>query len=156
VVIDIVGFDSLSIKILHLSQSLKAMSAHPTPPKRILLVDDDPAIQMLYTKVLSAAGFAIRVAHNGREALASIPEFRPDVIILDLIMPEQEGIETILKLQQEQGAPPVIAISGAIGANEYLNVANLLGARRTLMKPITPDQLLSTVRAVLASEAKPA
>ena len=79
-------------------QSLEVMNAHPTPPKRILLVDDDPAIQALYARVLSSAGFDIKSANNGREALSSIPEFSPDLIILDLIMPEQEGIETILKL----------------------------------------------------------
>jgi len=120
--------------------------------KRILLVDDDLAIRVLYTRVLSAAGFELQTAHHGKEALELIPEFQPDLVILDLVMPEQEGIETILKLQQQNRSLPILAISGAIGANEYLNVAGLLGARHTLAKPIRPEQLLQAVRSVLGPE----
>ena len=119
-------------------------------------MDDDLAIRMLYTRVLGAAGFETQTAHHGREALALLPEFRPDLIILDLVMPEQEGIETILKLQQMNLGLPILAISGALGANEYLNVAGLLGARSTLSKPITPEQLLGSVRSILGCEQKPA
>jgi two-component system response regulator AtoC len=123
--------------------------------KRILLVDDDLAIRILYTRVLSAAGFETQTAHHGKEALQLVPEFRPDLIILDLVMPEQEGIETILKLQQMNRGLPILAISGALGANEYLNVAGLLGARSTLSKPITPEQLIGSVRSILGREQKP-
>jgi two-component system response regulator AtoC len=127
-----------------------------TAKKRILLVDDDLAIRLLYTRVLSAAGFETQTAHHGGQALELIPEFRPDLVILDLVMPEQEGIETILKLQQMNRSLPILAISGAIGANKYLNVAGLLGARSTLSKPITPEQLLESVRAILSSAHKTA
>ena len=131
--------------------------SEPLPPKkRILLVDDDVAIRVLYTRVLSAAGFDTQIARHGKEALELVPQFQPDLIILDLVMPEQEGIETILKLQQQNRSWPILAISGAIGANEYLKVASLLGARSTLSKPITPEQLLQAVRSALAHEQNPA
>jgi two-component system, chemotaxis family, chemotaxis protein CheY len=132
------------------------MSEPLTPKKRILLVDDDLAIRVLYTRVLAAAGFEVQTAHHGRECLDLIPDFQPDLIILDLVMPEQEGIETILKLQQGNRALPILAISGAVGANEYLKVAGLLGARRALAKPITSEQLLHAVRSVLVHETEPA
>lgn len=131
------------------------MSESLNSKKKILLVDDDLAIRILYTRVLLAAGFEIQTAHHGKEALNLIPDFSPDLIILDLVMPEQEGIETILKLQQQNRALPILAISGAVGAPEYLNVAGLLGARRTLKKPITPEQLLAAVQSVLEEQAKP-
>ena len=131
--------------------------SEPLPPKkRILLVDDDVAIRVLYTRVLSAAGFDTQIARHGKEALELVLQFQPDLIILDLVMPEQEGIETILKLQQQNRSWPILAISGAIGANEYLKVASLLGARSTLSKPITPEQLLQAVRSALAHEQNPA
>jgi CheY-like chemotaxis protein len=126
------------------------MSEPLRPKKRILLVDDDPAIRVLYTRVLASAGFDITTAQHGKEALAIVPDFQPDLVVLDLVMPEQEGIETILKLQRANRSLPILAISGAIGAKEYLNVASLLGARRTLAKPITPEQLLQAVQSVLA------
>lgn len=131
--------------------------SEPLPSKkRILLVDDDLAIRVLYARVLSAAGFDTQIARHGKEALELVPQFQPDLIILDLVMPEQEGIETILKLQQQNRSWPILAISGAIGANEYLKVASLLGARSTLSKPITPEQLLQAVRSALAHEQNPA
>jgi DNA-binding NtrC family response regulator len=123
--------------------------------EQILLVDDDPSIRVLYSRTLSRAGFNVETASNGREALDAIPQRRPDLVILDLVMPEQEGIETISQLQSAYPDLPVIAISGALGANEYLHVANLLGARRTLHKPITADQLLEVVKTTLNESKRP-
>ena len=116
---------------------------------RILVVDDDKSIRILYTRVLSTKGFEVKTAENGREAVNLLLTFHPDLIILDLVMPEQEGIETLLQLHSQHPEIPVVAISGALGANEYLHVANLLGARQTLPKPIKPEQLLKTVETVL-------
>src|SRR5689334_19603826 len=97
---------------------------------RLLLVDDDPSIRALYSQTLSRAGFDVETARNGKEGLEVVQVFKPDLIILDLVMPEQEGIETILQLQAQHPRVPILAISGALGASEYLHVANLLGARR--------------------------
>jgi DNA-binding response OmpR family regulator len=115
---------------------------------RLLLVDDDPSIRALYSQSLSRAGFDVETARNGKEGLELVQMFRPDLVILDLVMPEQEGIETILQLQAHHPNVPILAISGALGASEYLHVANLLGARRTLTKPIQPEKLLEAVRSI--------
>ncbi|MFZ0592102.1 MAG: response regulator [Bryobacteraceae bacterium] len=117
--------------------------------KRILLIDDDEGIRALYSKALRLAGFEPRTARDGREGSRAAEEFQPDLIILDLIMPEQEGIETLLQLQSKNPKIPVIAMSGALGASEYLHVADLLGARHTLEKPVKPDELIRTVRLIL-------
>ncbi|HXE14356.1 MAG TPA: response regulator [Bryobacteraceae bacterium] len=124
-----------------------------TEKQRILLVDDDPSIRNLYSKALSQAGFAVETAPNGKAAFQTVEQFQPHLIILDLVMPEQEGIETLLQVQSKNPKVPVLAISGAMGASEYLSVANILGARRTLEKPIKAERLVQTVRALLA-EAK--
>jgi DNA-binding response OmpR family regulator len=125
------------------------MSANPEEKTKILLVDDDESIRVLYARALTAAGFQVDTASNGREAIESLAQSEPAVIILDLVMPEQEGIETILQLHAQHPKIPVIAISGALGANEYLHVANLLGVRGTLTKPIQPEQLVKAVHSLL-------
>jgi DNA-binding response OmpR family regulator len=124
------------------------MSESPVLYSRLLLVDDDPSIRALYSQTLSRAGFDVETARNGKEGLEVVQVFKPDLVILDLIMPEQEGIETILQLQAQHPSVPILAISGALGASEYLHVANLLGARRTLAKPIKSEQLLEAVRMI--------
>jgi DNA-binding NtrC family response regulator len=126
--------------------------ARENGPTRILLVDDDESIRALYSKALASVGFDVKTAQNGREAFRCVGEYAPELIILDLVMPEQEGIETLLQLQSSYPKIPVLAISGALGANEYLSVADLLGASQTLQKPIKPDQLLTTVRSMLNAE----
>ena len=125
------------------------MTVNPEEKKKILLVDDDQSIRVLYARALKSAGFQVETAANGREAIESLAQSEPAVIILDLVMPEQEGIETILQLHAQHPKIPVIAISGALGANEYLHVANLLGVRATLTKPIQPEQLVKAIRSVL-------
>jgi len=124
------------------------MSEASASLERILLADDDPSIRALYSRTLAAAGFDVETARNGKEAFEVVQHFKPDLVILDLVMPEQEGIETILQLQAQYPTVPVLAISGAMGASEYLHVANLLGARRTLAKPIKPAQLVEAVKSI--------
>jgi DNA-binding response OmpR family regulator len=92
----------------------------------------------------------VKTAENGKAAFETVEQFEPHLIILDLVMPEQEGIGTLLQLQNKNPNVPVLAISGAMGANEYLSVANILGARRTLEKPIKAERLVETVKALLA------
>ena len=116
----------------------------------ILVIDDDPAIQMLYTSVLTKAGFDVKTANNGLEAMLTFDKTHPSLVIVDLVMPEQEGIETILQIQKKHPALPILAISGAIGGSGYLRVANLLGADMTLQKPIAAEQLVVTVEKLLA------
>ena len=72
-----------------------------------------------------------------------------DVVITDLIMPEQEGMETISRIKRDFPNIKIIAISGALGGR-YLRVAELLGAHAVLNKPLDPEQLLQTVQSVLS------
>src|SRR4051812_3129149 len=118
---------------------------------KILVVDDDEGIRLLFSTVLRRAGFEVETVENGSEVGQKVSAFSPDLIILDLIMPHQEGIETIVQLKAEQPKIPILAISGAWGADNYLHIASLLGVRNTLAKPIAPEELVSAVKLVLSN-----
>ena len=109
---------------------------------------------MLYSRALLNSGYEVETAENGRKAIAQIPEFKPDLIILDLVMPEQEGIETLLQLHSQYNSIPVVAISGALGASQYLNVADLLGADATLTKPIKAEEMLRAIKLALEKKGR--
>lgn len=99
---------------------------------------------------LGHAGYGVTVATNGREGLRSFRTEPADLVITDIVMPDQEGISTIIRLRDESPDTPIIAISGA-GANaHYLDLALKLGASRSLAKPFGPEALLAVVHEVLA------
>ena len=116
----------------------------------ILVVDDDPAIRSFLGRVLSGAGYRVLGAKDGKEAVQHVNISEVDLMITDLIMPEQEGLETIQILHRRRPGLKIIAISGKFGG-QFLRVAELFGAQATLTKPVLPDQLLEAVRQVLGS-----
>jgi CheY-like chemotaxis protein len=114
----------------------------------ILVIDDDPQMRRLIARILMGASHAVREAADGRKGLALVREQRPDLVVCDLVMPDMEGIETILTLRSENAGLPIIAISGG---NDplYLNAASKLGASASLGKPFSPDELLNLVADLL-------
>jgi DNA-binding NarL/FixJ family response regulator len=92
-------------------------------------------------------------AENGSVAIPLIERERPDVVVTDLIMPEKEGIETIMELRDRFPEVAIVAVSGALGGDETgpLKDAEIFGAAATLAKPFTVDQFVKTVEGVLPS-----
>lgn len=125
------------------------MSELTNPPARVLVVDDDGDARLALRRMLESAGYEVLEAANGRIAMSVCRTSSPEVVITDIFMPEQEGIETIQALRREFPDIKVIAISGQPAAAVYLRMAKLLGAKATLEKPIPLGTLLETVRAVL-------
>jgi DNA-binding NtrC family response regulator len=123
-----------------------------TPKKRILVVDDDAGVRDVLKSMLEMAGYSVSVAENGKEAMRALRVEGADLILTDLVMPEQEGIETIKALRQEYPDLKVIAMSGAFGG-DYLRIAAYLGAHGTLPKPIQMEALLKLVANVLSGPA---
>jgi CheY-like chemotaxis protein len=119
----------------------------------ILLVDDDKDFRVMLHAMLRRAGYQVREAQNGNEALALHRERPSDVIILDLLMPEKEGIETILELRRTHANVKIIAISGSSQVNRASNLemARRLGAEASLEKPFSREELLDTMARVLSS-----
>jgi len=118
---------------------------------RILIIDDDPNVRQMLSNMLEREGFATETAVNGSQGMTMFRANPADLVITDIIMPEQEGIETIRQIKAEYPATPIIAMSGGgrIGPSDYLSMAKLLGAVSTLAKPFDRAQLLLAVRSAL-------
>ena len=121
----------------------------------ILVVDDDPQIRRLLRLVLEKAGYGVEEAPDGRQALKVFCKQPPDLVITDIVMPEKEGIETILEMKRCDPAIPIIAISGGGSLNPvtYLDVARSMGVSATMTKPIDTGRLTTTVKALLNAPA---
>lgn len=117
----------------------------------ILVIDDDPSVRQVVSEMLKQAGHEVTMAENGREALGMLAGHRFDLVITDLIMPEQEGIETIQEIRRHNEHLPIVAISGGgrLGPGDYLQTARFIGADATLAKPFGRQELLATVDTLL-------
>lgn len=116
--------------------------------KRILLVDDNPELLTSVKALLVTEGYEVHTVEHGKKALATLESNEVDLVITDIIMPEQEGIETIAALRKKDDQMPIIAMSGGgqITAEEHLKLAMFLGAIDTLRKPFSADELLSSIQ----------
>ena len=119
--------------------------------RKILVIDDDEQIRKLLYRVMEQAGFEVQVAADGRKGLSLFEESFYDLVITDLIMPEQEGIETITFLRKNYPQVKIIAISGGgrIGPETYLPLALELGANAAYAKPFSIDQITNAVKELL-------
>jgi len=119
---------------------------------RILVIDDEKLVRASIDAVLSAKGHVVTLAVNGREGLDQIKKGDFDLIITDLIMPEMEGIETILAIRKQSTTLRILAISGGgrrqIG--DFLESAAKLGADFVLKKPFSNDDLIDAVNRATA------
>ena len=114
---------------------------------RILLVEDDEQVRLLLKDLLESEGYEIQEASNGKEALQHFATCPPDLILTDLVMPDTEGIEMIIKMRKSDPSVKIVAMSG--GEDTYLHLAKQLGADRTVRKPFFNDDLLEVVKATL-------
>jgi CheY-like chemotaxis protein len=120
---------------------------------RILIIDDEDYIRAMVQQMLDRAGYTTAVASDGREALVLQRAQPADAILTDLMMPGQEGLETIMEIRRLYPATKIIAMSGGGhgGVLDFLPIATQLGAARTLAKPFSREQLLAAVREALAT-----
>lgn len=122
---------------------------------RLLLIDDDASLRGVLAKSLGYAGHQVLEAGDGQQGLDLVEATPIDLVITDLIMPVQEGVETIVRLRRSHAHVPIIAISGgSTNSALYLEIANKIGAKRILAKPFTPQELLQVIDTVLQEHAK--
>jgi len=112
----------------------------------ILIIDDEELVRVLLRTTLEAAGYEVVEAPNGRQGLELYRQRPTDLVITDIVMPELNGLDMLLELTREFLHAKVIAISGVGGEQNVLDVAKLLGARRTFQKPFSMPLLLDAVR----------
>lgn len=115
--------------------------------KKVLVVDDDRYICYLFRDVLTENDYEVKCAEDGGEAIRIYREFLPQLVILDVIMPGKEGVETITELKKLNPDIKVIAVSGGHRANakKYLEMMKNFGANRVFEKPVPLDQLVDAV-----------
>ncbi|EFK12179.1 response regulator receiver domain protein [delta proteobacterium NaphS2] len=127
-----------------------------TARKTILVIDDDESIRILLRTVLELEGYLVLEASDGVTGQQEYGKNPTDLVIMDLIMPGKEGIETIRDLRREFPDVKIIAVSGGgrIGAESYLKMAKGLGALRTLRKPFDRESLVKTVAEAIKMDAE--
>jgi len=120
----------------------------------VLIIDDDPDLLALMASAFSSAGFDIHIAADGYAGSKLFGQHHPPLVVTDIVMPQQEGIETIRELKRELEPPKVIAISGGgrNGTADFLRWAKELGADETLLKPFPMAALVSMGRRLLGSD----
>lgn len=120
-------------------------------PKRILVIDDDEAVRDSIATILIAAGYDVATADDGRKGYESCLEDRPDLIITNILMPGQEGIETIIQIRKSCPGIRIIAMSGGgrTKSGSFLELAKRLGADRSLEKPFEFDVLIDAIEGCL-------
>lgn len=118
----------------------------------ILVIDDDQEVREFLVTVLERDGHEVKAACNGRDGVTMFREDPVQVVITDIIMPEKDGIETILDLRREHPDLKVIAISGGgrTTPENYLHSARLLGADRAMRKPFKNEDILKAVEELTA------
>ncbi len=107
---------------------------------RVLIIDDDPGIREYLHTVVSRQGYRVFSAVDGEEALASLPESRPDVVTLDAVLPGMDGLETLRNLKERLPEVPVIMLSGH-GQAQMIVEAMRCGASDFLRKPFEVEEL---------------
>lgn len=120
----------------------------------ILLVDDDQAVRETLSDILLSAGYLVEQAEDGAKALGLIEQTEYDLIILDVFMPEIDGIELIRTLDERDTHPPLITISGGGGVLPPIwssKITEVFGVASALTKPIDMNVFLSTVEDALGS-----
>jgi DNA-binding NtrC family response regulator len=115
---------------------------------RVLLIDDEEYVRMTLTQALEDDGHEVIVAINGHDGLNRYIREKPDLVVTDVLMPEKEGIETVLELRKLDPKAKIIVISGGGRINnlDFLEVARKFGASAALRKPLPIDEFSRAVK----------
>lgn len=126
-----------------------------SPGRTVLVVDDDPYVSDVVARYLERAGYQVTRARDGPEALAEFHRDRPDLVVLDLMLPRIDGLEVCRRLRRQAGTVPMIMLT-ALGEEADRVVGLQLGADDYVTKPFSPRELVLRVQSVLRRTAGPA
>lgn len=130
-----------------MSRSARDHEAYPNMAKKVLVVDDEGRLVSLLEAYLSQEGFSVVTATDGREALFQARQEKPDLIILDIMMPEMDGLE-FMRLHRKERETPIILLTARVEEDDRV-IGLELGADDYVTKPFRPRELMARVRAVL-------
>jgi len=115
--------------------------------KKILVVDDEPSISMLIEFNLKLAGFDVRCVEDGEAVFDTLKPYRPDLIVLDLMLPKMDGIQVCRELRKQQNAVPIVMLTALQDVTD--KIAGLdNGADDYMTKPFSPQELISRIQAI--------
>jgi DNA-binding NtrC family response regulator len=116
----------------------------------VLIIDDDAQIRNLWADVLSEQGFDVRVAPSGVEGVEIAVSERIDVVVTDILMPDKDGIETLLEIKSTRPDAKVLVVSGGgtLLSSSYTRIAEKLGADASLQKPVEIGRFCRVVAAL--------
>lgn len=119
----------------------------------ILVVDDDPTVRMIASEILIGAGHQVSEAADGEEALDQAAATSFDLVVLDMLMPNKDGLETIAELRRRRPPMRILAISsgGRMDPGQLLRMALVFGADETMAKPLRAEALTETVARLLST-----
>jgi len=122
----------------------------------VLVVDDDALVRAAAEVILTKNGWAVRTAPDGEAALEAIAVEPAATVLLDILMPRKEGLETLIELRRTCPTITVVAMSGSLvrQRNDFLAIAVKFGADSILRKPFTPESLLAAVESGMAHRAQ--
>ena len=117
--------------------------------RRIMVVDDDPSMIRMVTETLEPLGFEVIAAGDGNKGLASIEFYKPDLVILDLMMPKRSGFLVLEKLRRTRAVPMRIIMITANEGSRHKAYAEMLGVDDYIRKPFSMDRLVASVHRLL-------
>ena len=123
---------------------------------RILIVNDDADMRMLLGQALQSVGHEVVLAADGKEWVEQHRIKPAELVVTDMYMPKQAGLETIVQLRKESPAVPIIAMCAKSTAMPMLSAAQRLGAIQVLQKPFVGEELLTAMEKALGTESRPA
>jgi CheY-like chemotaxis protein len=120
----------------------------------VLIVEDDKELREMLKLSLLRRNFTVLEAENGKEAIAHFKPLITDLVVTDLIMPEEDGLKVIIKLRELKPSIRIIAVSGGgkVGPGSYLNLAKALGADAIYSKPFSTNVLIAKIEQLLENE----
>jgi CheY-like chemotaxis protein len=120
----------------------------------ILIVEDDKELREMLKMSLLRRNFTVLEAENGKAAITHFKPLITDLVVTDLIMPEEDGLKVVIKLRELKPSIKIIAISGGgkVGPGSYLNLAKALGADAIYSKPFSINDLIAKIEQLLENE----
>ncbi len=122
-------------------------------PVHVLIVEDDAMLRRYLEDALQECGYATHAACNGREAMQWLHSHHVDIVLTDVLMPEQDGVRLVAELKRQQADLPVVAMSGRGRADlsvDSLSLVRAMGVEATLEKPFSLAELERTLAFVLS------
>jgi CheY-like chemotaxis protein len=120
----------------------------------VLIVEDDKELREMLKMSLLRRNFTVLEAENGKAAITHFKPLITDLVVTDLIMPEEDGLKVVIKLRELKPSIKIIAISGGgkVGPGSYLNLAKALGADAIYSKPFSINDLIAKIEQLLENE----